>query len=106
MNSKNQVRHGNDLSNLSGKSANRPPTPRNEDEILESSNLKSFTSCELKMATRNFHPDGILGEGGFGCVFMGWIDEHSLMAAKPGTGLVIAVKNLNQEGFQGHKECI
>lgn len=106
VNSKNQVRDGNDLSNLSGKSANRPPTPRNEDEILESSNLKSFTFCELKMATRNFRPDSVLGEGGFGSVFKGWIDVHSLMAAKPGTGLVIAVKKLNQEGYQGHKEWL
>ncbi|KAL0327192.1 UNVERIFIED_CONTAM: putative serine/threonine-protein kinase PBL3 [Sesamum angustifolium] len=36
----------------------------------------------------------------------GWIDEHTLTAAKPGSGLVIAVKKLKPEGFQGHKEWL
>ena len=81
-------------------------TPRTEDEILQSSNLRSFSFDELKTATRNFRPDSVLGEGGFGCVFKGWIDEHTFTAAKPGTGIVIAVKRLNQEGLQGHKEWL
>jgi hypothetical protein len=70
-----------------------PSTPRTEGEILQSSNLKIF-SCS------------VVGEGGFGCVFKGWIDEHSFAPVKPGTGIVIAVKRLNQEGFQGHKEWL
>ncbi|KAH9327593.1 hypothetical protein KI387_007771, partial [Taxus chinensis] len=82
------------------------PSPRTEGEILQKSNLKSFSFIELKNATRNFRPDSVLGEGGFGCVFKGWIDEHSLLATKPGMGLVIAVKKLNQEGLQGHKEWL
>ncbi|KAG5553926.1 hypothetical protein RHGRI_011704 [Rhododendron griersonianum] len=90
----------------SSKSSTVPATRRSEGEILESSNLKSFTFSELKNATRNFRPDSVLGEGGFGSVFKGWIDERSFIAAKPGTGLVIAVKRLNQEGFQGHKEWL
>ncbi|KDP20446.1 hypothetical protein JCGZ_05291 [Jatropha curcas] len=87
-------------------SASMPPTPRSEGEILQSSNLKSFSFSDLKMATRNFRPDSVLGEGGFGSVFKGWIDENSFAAAKPGTGMVIAVKRLNQEGLQGHKEWL
>ncbi|CAI9092395.1 OLC1v1027622C1 [Oldenlandia corymbosa var. corymbosa] len=87
-------------------SSSIPPTPRSESEILESSNLKSFGFNDLKTATRNFRPDSVLGEGGFGCVFKGWIDEHTFKAAKPGTGLVIAAKRLNQEGLQGHKEWL
>ncbi|KAL6979186.1 putative serine/threonine-protein kinase pbl9, partial [Sarracenia purpurea var. burkii] len=83
-----------------------PPTPRSEGEILQSSNLKSFCFADLRMATRNFRPDSVLGEGGFGSVFKGWIDENSYAAAKPGTGMVIAVKRLNQEGFQGHREWL
>ena len=83
-----------------------PPTPRSEGEILQSSNLKSFSFADLKMATRNFRPDSVLGEGGFGSVFKGWIDEQSFAATKPGTGMVIAVKRLNQDGFQGHKEWL
>ncbi|KAM7496540.1 hypothetical protein LguiA_020954 [Lonicera macranthoides] len=83
-----------------------PLTPRSEGEILQSSNLKSFSFINLKTATRNFRPDSVLGEGGFGSVFKGWIDKHSFAATKPGTGMVIAVKRLNQDGLQGHKEWL
>lgn len=83
-----------------------PPTPRSEGEILQSTKIKNFSFSELKTATRNFRPDSVLGEGGFGSVFKGWVDEHSLTATRPGTGIVIAVKRLNQEGFQGHKEWL
>ncbi|KAL5553893.1 hypothetical protein UlMin_041294 [Ulmus minor] len=82
------------------------PTPRTEGEILLSPNLKAFSFNELKNATRNFRPDSLLGEGGFGYVFKGWIDEHTFAAAKPGSGIVIAVKKLKPEGFQGHKEWL
>ncbi|KAG0468200.1 hypothetical protein HPP92_017528 [Vanilla planifolia] len=107
----NSRRSNKDGSGLSGgisrvSSASVPLTPRCEGEILQSANVKSFTFNELKCATRNFRPDSVLGEGGFGSVFKGWIDEHTLTAAKPGTGMVIAVKRLNQEGFQGHKEWL
>ncbi|CAI9774902.1 unnamed protein product [Fraxinus pennsylvanica] len=96
-----------DVKDTSSSSSNAIPlTPRSEGEILESSNLKSFEFIDLRTATRNFRPDSVLGEGGFGCVFKGWIDEHTFKAAKPGTGIVIAVKRLNQEGLQGHKEWL
>lgn len=81
-------------------------TPRSEGEILFSPNVKSFSFNDLKNATRNFRPDSLLGEGGFGYVFKGWIDEHTFTAAKPGSGMVIAVKKLKPEGFQGHKEWV
>lgn len=100
-------RDGCDISSSSRNSSSSIPiTPRSEGEILQSANLKSFSYSDLKTATRNFRPDSILGEGGFGSVFKGWIDEHSLVATKPGTGIVIAVKRLNQHGFQGHKEWL
>jgi serine/threonine protein kinase len=82
------------------------PTPRSEVEILESANVKAFTFNELRVATRNFRPDSVLGEGGFGSVFKGWIDEKTLAPTRPGTWMVIAVKKLNQEGYQGHKEWL
>ncbi|KAM5556393.1 hypothetical protein ABKV19_024011 [Rosa sericea] len=72
-------------------------------------NLASYgtrSAESLPQATRNFRPDSMMGEGGFGCVFKGWVDENALTAAKPGTGMVIAVKRLNQEGLQGHKEWL
>ncbi|KAI3830060.1 hypothetical protein L1987_04193 [Smallanthus sonchifolius] len=97
----------NDLSpSNNSKESTVPPTPRTEGEILESSNLKSFSFSDLKTATRNFRLDSVLGEGGFGSVFKGWIDEQSFVAAKPGTGIIIAVKKLNQESFQGHREWL
>ncbi|KAK2972366.1 hypothetical protein RJ640_014424 [Escallonia rubra] len=100
-------RDGNDNSNVSKiSSSSIPQTPRSEGEILQSSNLKSFTFSELRAATRNFRPDSVLGEGGFGSVFKGWVDEQTFAASKPGVGIVIAVKRLNQEGFQGHKEWL
>lgn len=98
-------RDGNGLSGSSSR-VSSVSVPRTEGEILQSSNLKSFSFNELKTATRNFRPDSVLGEGGFGSVFKGWIDEHTFAATKPGTGIVIAVKRLNQEGLQGHQEWL
>ncbi|KAI8573874.1 hypothetical protein RHMOL_Rhmol01G0309300 [Rhododendron molle] len=108
VNSKPVSTDGTDLSGSvsKGSSVSVPPTPRSEGEILQSANLKSFAFSDLKMATRNFRPDSVLGEGGFGSVFKGWIDEGSYTAAKPGTGVVVAVKRLNQDGFQGHREWL
>ncbi|KAG6414012.1 hypothetical protein SASPL_126728 [Salvia splendens] len=63
----------------------------------EKSNLKSFAFCDLKNATRNFRSDSLLGEGGFGYVFKGWIDDHTFAPCRPGTGLVVAVKKLKPE---------
>ncbi|XP_028788492.1 probable serine/threonine-protein kinase PBL3 [Neltuma alba] len=82
------------------------PTPRLEGVILSSPHLKAFTFNELKDITRNFCPDNLLGEGGFGNVYKGWIDEQSLGPAMPGSGMAVAVKNLKSNGFQGHKEWL
>lgn len=60
----------------------------------------------MKLATRNFRPESLLGEGGFGCVFKGWIEENGTAPVKPGTGLTVAVKTLNHDGLQGHKEWL
>ena len=68
--------------------------------------LRRFSFVDLKTATRNFRPDSILGEGGFGSVFKGWVNEHTTAPAKPNTGLTVAVKTLSQSGLQGHKECM
>lgn len=67
---------------------------------------RKFQFSELKSATRNFRPDSLIGEGGFGHVFKGWIEENGTAPAKPGTGLVVAVKILNPNGLQGHKEWL
>ncbi|XP_028794821.1 receptor-like cytoplasmic kinase 176 [Neltuma alba] len=70
------------------------------------SQLKIFKYDELKTATRHFRPHNMVGEGASGRVFKGWLDEQTLAPAKPGTGIIVAVKKFNQEGFEGHKELM
>nr|BAC57958.1 serine/threonine protein kinase [Tripolium pannonicum subsp. tripolium] len=82
------------------------PTLTPEDELKVASRLRKFGFNDLKMATRNFRPESLLGEGGFGCVFKGWIEENGTAPVKPGTGLTVAVKTLNHDGLQGHKEWL
>ncbi|XP_022736066.1 probable serine/threonine-protein kinase PBL3 [Durio zibethinus] len=79
---------------------------RTESDILSSPHLKAFTFTELKNATRNFRSDYLIGEGGFGYVYKGWMDEQTLVPARPGCGMVVAVKKLKPQGFQGHKEWL
>ncbi|XP_073294145.1 serine/threonine-protein kinase PBL34-like isoform X2 [Primulina huaijiensis] len=81
-------------------------TSKPEDEFNISSRLRKFAFNDLKLATRNFRPESLLGEGGFGCVFKGWIEENGTAPVKPGTGLTVAVKTLNHDGLQGHNEWL
>lgn len=107
--------------NQSLSNVRRDPPPLNQQEAvpglkiplmnskldsLVSSNLKSFSLSDLKNATKNFRSESMLGEGGFGCVFKGWIDANTLSPAKPGSGMVVAIKKLKSESFQGHKEWL
>ncbi|KAL6657393.1 hypothetical protein ACP70R_005173 [Stipagrostis hirtigluma subsp. patula] len=55
-----------------------------------------FTFRELAIATRNFRRDCLLGEGGFGRVYKGRMEN----------GQVIAVKQLDRNGFQGNREFL
>uniref|UniRef100_A0A2N9FX70 non-specific serine/threonine protein kinase n=2 Tax=Fagus sylvatica TaxID=28930 RepID=A0A2N9FX70_FAGSY len=71
-----------------------------------SNNLKSFTFSDLKNATKNFRIESLIGEGGFGFVFKGWIDENTLAPTRPGSGIVVAIKKLKPESFQGHNEWL
>lgn len=75
-------------------------------DLSATCNLKSFTFNDLKNATRNFRADSLLGEGGFGYVFKGWLDENTLAPCKSGTGMVVAVKKLKSESSQGHREWL
>ncbi|WOL03787.1 hypothetical protein Cni_G12507 [Canna indica] len=97
-------------SNLSGTPNDETTTsgtlPRTEGEILSSTNLKAFTFNDLKNATRNFRPDSLIGEGGFGFVYKGLIGEKTFAPSRSGSGMVVAVKKLKPEGFQGHKEWL
>lgn len=66
-------------------------------------NVDIFTYEEMKMATKQFRPDYILGEGGFGVVYKGVIDD-SVRAGYKSTK--VAIKELNPEGFQGDREWL
>ncbi|KAL9377142.1 hypothetical protein Peur_031262 [Populus x canadensis] len=86
---------------LSYDNAHPPPT-----DTKSPCQSLQFTFQELKSATGNFRPDSILGEGGFGYVFKGWIEEHGTAPAKPGSGITVAVKSLKPDGLQGHREWV
>jgi hypothetical protein len=73
-------------------------------QILERPNLKVFSFGDMKSATRGFKPDTLLGEGGFGKVYKGWLDEKTLTPAKAGSGVMVAIKKLNSESTQGFQE--
>ncbi|KAE8723360.1 putative receptor-like protein kinase [Hibiscus syriacus] len=73
-------------------------------KILMSTTLKIFTLAELKAATRNFKPATVLGEGGFGRVFKGWVDEKTYAPSKVGVGMAVAVKKSNPDSSQGLRE--
>lgn len=60
-------------------------------------NSNTFNYRELATATNNFRSESLIGEGGFGPVYKGQLES---------TGLVVAVKVLNQTGFQGDKEFL
>ncbi|KAK2441893.1 receptor cytoplasmic kinase [Trifolium repens] len=91
---------------LSGFSKKGCCSSMTDSEIFQSNNLKSFTFNEVKSATRNFHPSGLLGKSVFRYVYKGWIDEKTLAPTKLGTGFAVAVKKLNWENNQGHSEWL
>ncbi|WJX94072.1 putative serine/threonine-protein kinase pix13 [Trifolium repens] len=80
----------------------RFPSPNGQ--ILERPNLKVFSFGDMKSATRGFKSDTLLGEGGFGKVYKGWLDEKTLNPAKAGSGVMVAIKKLNSESTQGFQE--
>ncbi|EES18123.1 hypothetical protein BDA96_09G123300 [Sorghum bicolor] len=56
----------------------------------------TFTFRELAAATKNFRQDCLLGEGGFGRVYKGRLEN----------GQVVAVKQLDRNGLQGNREFL
>ncbi|XP_031117784.1 probable serine/threonine-protein kinase PIX7 [Ipomoea triloba] len=83
-----------------------PSTPYISEELKVASQLRKFSFAELKSATKGFKSEYILGQGGFGCVYKCWVNEIEATSARPGSGIPAAVKTLNQDGLQGHKEWL
>lgn len=83
-----------------------PLSPMNIKELRQSPcyrDVDIFAYDELRLATKHFRPDLILGEGGFGVVYKGIIDEN----VRPGYKTTqVAIKELNREGFQGDREWL
>ncbi|KAI3743863.1 hypothetical protein L1987_56930 [Smallanthus sonchifolius] len=86
------------------KSSGSANSPRGIIELYEekADKLRVFTYGELRQATNDFTRLRKIGEGGFGCVYKGSI--------KPvdgnGDPIAVAVKKLNRDGFQGHKQWV
>ncbi|XP_031494434.1 probable LRR receptor-like serine/threonine-protein kinase At1g53430 isoform X2 [Nymphaea colorata] len=55
-----------------------------------------FSLKQIKAATRNFHPENKIGEGGFGPVYKGVLAD----------GTAIAVKKLSSKSKQGNREFL
>lgn len=83
-----------------------PSSPLSADELSNSfigSRLINFTFTDLREVTHHFSSANFLGEGGFGRVYKGFVDEK----LRPGLkSQVVAVKILDTDGLQGHKEWL
>lgn len=73
-------------------------------EMLDTPNLRIFTFAELKSATKGFKPDTVLGIGGFGKVYRGWIDDKPNFLSKNTSKTVVAVKKLSSDSIQGFEQ--
>ncbi|XP_011017591.1 PREDICTED: serine/threonine-protein kinase At5g01020 isoform X2 [Populus euphratica] len=83
-----------------------PSVPKNVTDLRNSpgyGNVDIFTYEEMKLATKQFRPDYILGEGGFGVVYKGVIDESVRTLYKT---TYVAIKELNPDGLQGDREWL
>ncbi|KAI3725172.1 hypothetical protein L1987_64950 [Smallanthus sonchifolius] len=57
----------------------------------------------MRIATKLFKSDQILGEGGFGIVYKGVIDENVRIGYSK---IHVAIKELDPEGIQGDREWL
>lgn len=77
------------------------PNPRSQKASAKEGSqhiaAQTFTLRELAVATKNFRPDCLIGEGGFGRVYKGRLES---------TAQVVAVKQLDRNGLQGNREFL
>lgn len=65
--------------------------------------LYAFQLGELRAITHDFSSSYLLGEGGFGTVHKGYVDDRMRAGLK---AQAVAVKLLDIEGLQGHREWL
>lgn len=83
-----------------GKKEVEPLLHVKSDELKDDSEpqaAQTFTYHQLEVATKNFREDCFLGEGGFGRVYKGHLDDSEQ---------VVAIKQLDRNGLQGNKEFL
>lgn len=68
-----------------------------QDEEANHAKARTFTYAQLLAATENFKSDYFLGEGGFGKVYKGQLED---------TGQIVAIKQLDRNGLQGIREFV
>ncbi|KAH7866998.1 hypothetical protein Vadar_027663 [Vaccinium darrowii] len=91
-----------------GMSPTTNTTPSNESNIsgnwriLRSPTLRIFSFSELRYATRYFSPNRLLGEGRFGKVYRGRVDEK--LTSYNVIGFDVAVKKVDYQRIQRFKD--
>ncbi|KAF5748843.1 putative Protein kinase APK1B chloroplast precursor [Tripterygium wilfordii] len=84
-----------------------PSNPKEVEDLRRDSAanpLIAFTFDELKIITGNFRQDHLLGGGGFGSVFKGFITDDLRQGLQP---LPVAVKvHDGDNSYQGHREWL
>ncbi|XP_065855076.1 putative receptor-like protein kinase At5g39000 [Euphorbia lathyris] len=63
--------------------------------LLPTDLCRQFTLPEIRTATRNFHDENVIGSGGFGTVYKGFVENGSVP---------VAIKRLDSSSKQGIKE--
>ncbi|KAA0061464.1 serine/threonine-protein kinase [Cucumis melo var. makuwa] len=70
---------------------------------LAGSDIHVFTLAELKLISQAFSSSNFLGEGGFGPVYKGFLDDNLRPGLLPQP---VAIKLLDLDGTQGHREWL
>ena len=65
---------------------------------LQSCKLKRFNYKVLKDATGNFNCMNLIGQGGYGDVYKGYLTYCTMSAARSNEGFPIAVKRIRMPG--------
>ncbi|CAN6549123.1 unnamed protein product [Malus baccata var. baccata] len=76
-----------------------------KDGVLRDYRLYCFCYSALKASTRKFSSKNLIGQGGFGDVYKGYVSYCNMnAAAKPSEGFPIAVKRIRKTALQGDEQ--